>query len=161
MRKLARWLTIALMAILVLFFLLWAGTGLRASVAGADAQAATAQQEVFDTIAGAILSGDMGSDQFKKVAEPDPGNYQIVTYRVQVRNPGLLGADWVRLKLSPKKQDVALLATPVDIGPFGAREVTAQLLTEAGADAQRDVWIEYYTLGGKMTEAARWSAKNG
>jgi len=157
MRKLASTLTIVTMAVLGIIFLLWVGTGLKAGVTGADVQSASSQQAAFDTITGAILSGDMGSDQFKKVSEPDPARYQIVTYRVQVKNPGILGADWVRLKLSPSDKDVALLATPQDLGPFGSAEVTAQLLTEAGSDVKRDVWIEYYILGSRQSQAAHWS----
>jgi hypothetical protein len=45
-------------------------------------------------------------------------------------------------------------------GPFGLSEVTAQLLTEAGGDVKRDVWIEYYVLGSRMSAAAKWS-ENG
>ena len=161
MRKLAYALTIAAMAALGVLFLLWAGTGLRASVAGAEAQPAAAQKAALDTISGAILSGGMGSDQFKKVTEIDPGSYQIVTYRVRVQNPGLLKADWVRLRLTPTDQDVALLAAPSDLGPFGAQEITAQLLTAAGADTKREISIEYYILGDKMTKAALWSQRNG
>jgi hypothetical protein len=162
MRKLAYTLTIAVMAVLGVLFLLWAGTGLRASVTGAEAQPATAQKAALETISGAILSGGgMGSDQFKKVTEIDPGSYQIVTYRVQVRNPGLLKADWVRLRLTPSDQDVALLTAPVDVGPFGSAEITAQLLTAAGADTKRELSIEYYILGGKMSQAAGWSQGNG
>jgi len=160
MRKLAEALTIATMAVLGVAFLLWVGTGLRAGVTGADAAAASGQPAAFETIAGAILSGDMGSDQFKKVTELNPNDYEIITYRVHVRNPGLLGADWVRLKLSPTDRDVAVLTTPTDIGPFGAAELTAQLLTQAGGGAQRELWIEYYTLGGKMSQAAAWG-QNG
>jgi hypothetical protein len=157
MRKLARLLTIVTMAVLGIIIVLLAGTGLRSSVTGADTKPATAEKAAFDTITGAILAGDMGSDQFKKVSEPDPARYELITYRVQVKNPGVLGADWVRLKLSPSDKDVALLATPVDIGPFGTAEVTAQLLTEAGGDAKRDVWIEYYFLGSRQSSAASWS----
>lgn len=160
MRGVAKLLTIVTMAVLGAIIVLMAGTGLKASVSGAQAQAATEQQAVFDTIAGAILSGDMGSDQFKKVSEPDPARYEIVTYRVEVKNPGLLGADWVRLKLTPADSDVALLAAPADVGPFGLSEVTAQLLTEAGGDVKRDVWIEYYVLGSRMSAVAKWS-ENG
>ncbi len=160
MRKLASALTIVTMAVLGILFLVWVGTGLKAGVTGADAQAASSQQGAFDTITGAILSGDMGSDQFKKVSEPDPARYQIVTYRVQVKNPGILGADWVRLKLSPTDSDVALLAAPQDVGPFGSQEVTAQLLTEAGSDVKRDVWIEYYILGSRQSQAAHWSTND-
>lgn len=160
MHRLARTLTIVTMAVLGILIVTLAGTGLRASVDGADAQSATEQQAVFETIRGAILSGDMGSDQFKKVSEPDPSRYELVSYGVRVKNPGLLGADWVRVKITPADGDVALLATPTDIGPFGSAEVTAQLLTEAGSDARRDLWIEYYVLGSRMSAAASWS-ENG
>ena len=160
MRKLAYALTIVTMAVLGILFLLWVGTGLKAGVTGADAQSATSQQAAFDTITGAIVNGDMGSDQFKKVSEPDPSRYEIITYRVQVKNPGIMGADWVRIKLSPTDRDVALLAAPVDVGSFGSREVTAQLLTEAGSDARRDVWIEYYILGSRQSQAAHWSTND-
>ena len=160
MRRLAKLLTIVTFIVLGVIFLLMAGTGLRASVTAADAQTASADQAAFDTITGAILSGDMGSDQFKKVSEPDPARYELVTYRVAVKNPGILGADWVRLKIAPSNQDVALLATPVDIGSFGTAEVTAQLLTEAGSDTKRDVWIEYYILGSRKSATAAWS-ENG
>lgn len=156
MRRLAEALTIATMAALGVAFLIWVGTGLKADVAAADVEAASRQQAAFDTIAGAILSGDMGSDQFKKVTELNPADYEIVTYRVRVRNPGILGADWVRLKLSPSDGDVAVLAAPTDIGPFGSAELTAQLLTQAGGDARRELWIEYFILGGRMSQAAAW-----
>jgi len=161
MRKLARTLTIVTMAALGVLFILWAGTGLRASVTGAERQPAAAQQAAFDTIASAISSGDMGSDQYKKVYEPDSSHYEIVTYRVQVKNPGLLGADWVRIKLTPSAEDVALLAMPADVGAFGSGEVTAQLLTAPGGDTKREIWVEYYVMGGRMSSAARWSAGNG
>ena len=160
MRKLANVLTILTMAVLVILAILVAGTGMRPGGVLADAQPATGQQAAFDTIAGAILSGDMGSDQYRKVTQLDPANYEIITYRVTVKNPGILGADWVRLRLSPSDQDVALLATPKDIGPFGAVEVTAQLLTEAGSDVKRDIWIDYYMMGSHMSAAASWS-ENG
>ncbi len=160
MRRLARALTIVTMVALTIIILLLVGTNLRASVAGADVQAATADPAAFDTIAGAILSGDMGSDQFKKVSEPDPVRYELVTYRVNVKNPGLLKADWVRLRLTPTADDVALLATSADVGSFGTAEVTAVLLTAAGSDAKREVWIEYYVLGSRMSQAAPWS-ENG
>lgn len=156
MRRLAEALTILTMAVLGIAFLVWVGTGLKASVASADAAAASEQQAAFETISGAILSGDMGSDQFKKVTELNPDHYEIVTYRAAVRNPGILGADWVRLKLSPSAEDVAVLTTPQDVGPFGSAELTAQLLTRAGTDAKRELWIEYYILGGKMSQAAVW-----
>jgi hypothetical protein len=160
MRRLARVLTIVTMAALAVIILLLAGTNLRASVAGVLVQAATEEPAAFDTIAGAILSGDMGSDQFKKVSEPDPARYELVTYRARIKNPGILKADWVRIRLAPTEDDVALLATPTDVGPFGAAEVTAVLLTAAGSDAKRDVWIEYYVLGSRMSQAAPWS-ENG
>ena len=160
MRRLARLLTIVTFVVLGVILLLMAGTGLRASVTAADAQPASADLTAFDTITGAILSGDMGSDQFKKVSEPDPARYELVTYRVVVKNPGILGADWVRLKIAPSGSDVALLATPVDIGSFGTAEVTAQLLTEAGSDKKRDIWIEYYILGSRKSATAVWS-ENG
>jgi hypothetical protein len=156
MRRLAEALTIATMAVLGIAFILWVGTGLKASVTAADAAGASSQQAAFQTISGAILSGDMGSDQFKKVTELNPADYEIITYRAQVRNPGLLGADWVRLKLSPTGGDVAVLSTPTDIGPFGSAELTAQLLTQAGGDTPRELWIEYYILGGKMSQTAVW-----
>jgi hypothetical protein len=160
MRRLARVLTIVTMAVLGVMILLLAGTGLKVSMAGADISAATEQRPAFDTIAGAILSGDMGSDQFKKVSEPDPARYDMITYRVSVRNPGLLGADWVRIKLAPADSDVALLAAPVDVGPFGAAEVTATLMTEAGSAPERDIWIEYYVMGSRMSAAVAWD-ENG
>ena len=160
MRRLAEVLTIVTMAVLGVAFLVWVGTGLKAGVTAADAAQASRQQAAFETISGAILSGDMGSDQFKKVTELSPDHYEIITYRAYVRNPGLLGADWVRLKLSPTERDVAVLTTPTDIGPFGSTELTAQLLTQAGGDVERELWIEYYVLGGKMSQAAVWS-ENG
>jgi hypothetical protein len=156
MRRLAEALTILTMAVLGIAFLLFVGTGLKANITAADALEASRQQAAFETISGAILSGDMGSDQFKKVTELNPADYEIITYRAVVRNPGLLGADWVRLKLSPTDRDVAVLTTPADIGPFGSTELTAQLLTGAGGDASRELWIEYYILGGKMSQAAVW-----
>ncbi len=157
MRRLARLLTIVTFIVLGVLIVLMAGTGLRASVSAADAQPVSADQAAFDTITSAILSGDMGSDQFKKVSEPDPARYELVTYRVTVKNPGILGADWVRLKIAPSGSDVALLATPLDIGSFGTATVTAQLLTEAGSDVKRDVWIEYYILGSRRSATAAWS----
>lgn len=161
MRKLARVLTIVTMAVLGALILLLAGTGLRASVTGTVIQSAADQPAVFETIANAITSGDMGSDQFKRVSEPDPARYQLITYRVSVRNAGLLGADWVRLKLTPEDADVALLAATADVGPFGSAEVTATLMTEAGGDARREIWVEYYVLGSHLSSAAPWAEKNG
>ena len=157
MRRVAKVLTIVTMAVLGLLIVFFAGTGLRPSVVAAQAQPAGEQAAAFETITAAILAGDMGSDQFKKVSEPDPARYEMITYRVRVKNPGLLGAQWVRLKLTPTASDVALLAAPADIGTFGTAEVTATLLTEAGGDTKRDVWIEYYILGSRMSAAAPWS----
>jgi hypothetical protein len=74
MRRLAEALTIATMAVLGIAFILWVGTGLKASVTAADAAGASSQQAAFQTISGAILSGDMGSDQFKKVTELNPAD---------------------------------------------------------------------------------------
>jgi hypothetical protein len=157
MRRVARILTIVTMAALGILLVCYAGVGLRPAVVEAQVQPATEQAAAFETISTAIRAGEMGSDQFKVVSEPDPARYEMITYRVRVRNPGILGAQWVRLKLTPTASDVALLATPVDIGTFGTAEVTATLLTEAGGDVKRDVWIEYYILGNRMSAAASWS----
>jgi len=157
MRSVARVLTIVTMAVLGILIVCYAGTGLRPTVVEAQAQPAAEQVAAFEAISVALKAGDMGSDQFKKVSEPDPSRYEMITYRVRVKNPGVLGAEWVRLKLTPTASDVALLAPNVDIGAFGTAEVTATLLTEAGGDVKRDVWIEYYILGSRMSAVASWS----
>lgn len=153
MRKLARVLTIITMAVLGVMAVVVAGAGLRVSAVESSAQPAAEQRAAFDTALVALQSGDMGSDQFRRIADRDPAGYEMITYTVSVKNTGLLGADWVRLKLSPGARDVALMAAPVDIGSFGSATVTATLLTEAGGDALRDVWVEYYILGGRMSAA--------
>lgn len=160
MAKLAKWLTVATVVTLVLTAFLIVSAQLSATVTAVSIEPAADRPDAFESLAAAIERGDLDDNQYRQLFSDNVEDYAFVTYAVELTGFCPLPAEWAVVKLSPQSGDVALLnGAPVDVPPFGARTVTATLLTalDHAGDA-RSLWVEYYVFGRSMSAAAHDSA---
>ncbi len=157
MLKLTKVLTGITMAVLVFLLIALYGAVLQVRLVSFEAVSAAETPERFNQLYAAARRDDMGSDLYKRPASEDAADYNLITITLQVKNAGVLPAEWLSFQLSPLPGDVALFAgEATDIGPFGTQTITITLLSEVEAETdRREVWAEYYVFGRKMNVAAR------
>lgn len=78
-----------------------------------------------------------------------PDGYAFLTLNVRMKNRGLLPQDWIRIEIAPNAADIAQLFNEKapTIPGMGGGELTATVLTRAGAETARSFTVTYYVLG--------------
>lgn len=84
-------------------------------------------------------------------------DYTFFIYTVDVKNRGLIGARMAELQVGPVEGDVLAISPaasmhrnvnePVDIPAGATRAIQCILLTRAGGNAVRDLYLTYYIWG--------------
>lgn len=119
----------------------------RQSVSGANER-----PEAFAQVAAGVGRGDFGSNQYGQLESNRPENHSFTTITVTVRNRSILKAEWAQIGISPLAEDIVLVTgEPVDIPPLGSAELTASVLSKAGEERERALWVDYYLFGYKET----------
>lgn len=158
MLKVAKILTGVTMALLVFLLIVMFGVNVQVSLSELSAVPGGDEPERTLSMVEIARADDMASDLFKRPASTSAEDYQLITISVDVKNLGILPAEWLQLRVGPQLNDFALFPdAPRDLGILGSSgKVTATLLTEVGADASsREIWLQYYIFGRKMQVAVK------
>ncbi len=153
MLKFAKVLTGITMVLLLFLLVVLYGVNLQVKLTGFEV---ADDPQLLSTLIETARRDDMGSDLFKRPGSSDPSQFQWIRIKVDVRNAGVLPAEWLQLRVAPQAYDLALFpGDPIDLAPFGGlRAMEAQLLTERDADTRyRDIRLQYYIFGRRMEVA--------
>lgn len=141
-------LAVTLAAVLVFAYAL-VSAQLSATLVSAVAEGADTRVGTFDELAEALARGDLSAVQYKELQSREAADYAFVTYTVELKGLNLMPAEWAVISLTPLEGDVVLIqGAPQDMASFGNCTLSASLLTRRDlAQAQRELWVEYYVLG--------------
>lgn len=153
MLKLAKALTGVTMVLLLFLLVVVYGVNPIVTLTEFSVEPASARSELAQELIEIARRDDMASDLFKRPTQRDLSDYKLITIRIDVRNMGVLPAEWMQLRVVPETGDVALFPSDaVDVPAFvGRRTISATLLSEAeSSDDERDIRLEYYVFGRRM-----------
>lgn len=156
MIKLARVLTGITLVVLAFLALCLYGVGLRVELTSFSAVSARINPDGAQELIETARRDDMGSDLYHRPTRDSLDEYQVITIKVDVRNIGVLPAEWLQLRVMPDPADVALFpGGEIDVPGFGSRrEITATLLAHAEAPKEpRQMRLEYYVFGRRLEVA--------
>ncbi len=153
MQKLARFLTGVTLVVLALLALCLYGVRLQVELTSFSAASARNDPDRAQELIETARRDDMGSDLYMRPTRERLDDYQIISIKLNVRNIGILPAEWVMLRLTPEPADVALFpGGEIDVPGFGSqRALSATLLAHIEAPKDpRQMRLEYYVFGRRL-----------
>lgn len=149
MNNALKWAFALALLLLIFMGIAYATADLNAVLLERAVEPASARPEAFEKLYEQIARGDLDNNQYAKIPANDPGRYSFVTYTVKLSGFCPLPAQWALLNLTPNPGDIAFVqGDPQDVPAFGARTLTATLLTEnEAANTPHRFWAEYYVFG--------------
>lgn len=154
MKKLAVGLTLlTVIALTLVIYQLTAGR-LQLEVTRVDITPATQRADAFQGLRAAAERGDLEQSLYRADIPEDPAQCALVTITLNLRNQGLLPAEWIDVQVEPMPGDyLRVPSASINLGALRYTEASIVLLSSPeGAGEPRPLHVTYYLFGRPMRE---------
>ena len=114
---------------------------------------ASQEEAAFSAVRSVLLAGSAPYVYDTSLSMDSPEGYFLLDITVNLKNRGLLRAEWLTAELTPADADAAVYSMtlpPTDIVSHGSGTLNLKILTHAPDDA-RAVTLNYYIFGMKRS----------
>jgi len=152
LKKIAIFLTVLTgLALALVGYQLYA-SALRLEVTRVDIASASERADAFGGLLTAARRGDLEHSLYRADIPDDPAQCALVTITLNLRNHGLLPAEWIDVEVEPMPGDYLRVPNAsIDLRPLRFTDLSIVLVSSPdGAGEPRPLHITYYVLGRPM-----------
>ena len=153
MKKLALALLILTLALTATALYLRLGAQLNVIGAGFSEKSAANEIDAWVNLYIELTDGTFQGTVLNDAEMDDASGYVFRTYSVNLRNLGMLRAEWISMAVHPQPADIIAYGESrgFTLPAFSYGTISATLLARAGSSTARTVSVEYYVFGRKFT----------